>query len=125
MPLVALVQFSLIISLALLTGAVTPFIPDLKIAITNGMQILFFISGVFFNINDAAEPMRSYLFLNPMAGIIVEYRNALLMGTWPDLARLGNIFLFSILMGVVAMTILVRMDRKYGKVRFRWCLTRS
>lgn len=117
-PLIVLIQFCLILSLAFLTGAITPFLPDLKVAIDNGMQILFFISGIFFNINEVHEPLKSYLFLNPMAGIINEYRNVMIRGLWPDMSRLGYVLLFSVLAGSIGLAILKIMDRRYGKVRF-------
>lgn len=117
-PLVMLAQFCLVISLAMLVGAVTPFLPDLKVAIDNGMMLLFFISGVFFNINEVQEPLRSYLLLNPMAGLIDEYRNVMIRGIWPDAGRLAVIFTVSIASGALALALLKQMDHKYGKVRF-------
>jgi lipopolysaccharide transport system permease protein len=117
-PLVMLIQFCLLIALALLTGAITPIVPDLKVAIDNGMQILFFISGVFFNINEVHEPLKMYLFLNPMAGIIDEYRNVMIRGLWPNMERMGYILLFSVAAGSLGLAILRFMDRRYGKVRF-------
>ena len=117
-PMVMLTQFCLVMALAMLVGAVTPFLPDLKVAIDNGMMILFFISGVFFNINEVHEPLRSYLLLNPMAGLIDEYRNVMIRGIWPDASRLGVILFVSVALGVMALALLKRMDHKYGKVRF-------
>lgn len=117
-PLVMLAQFFLVLSLAMLVGAITPFLPDLKPAIDNGMMLLFFISGVFFNINEVHEPLRSYLLLNPMAGLIDEYRNVMIRGIWPDLIRLAIILACSIALGVLALVLLKKMDHKYGKVRF-------
>lgn len=118
MPLVALSQFCLVLSLAMLVGAVTPFLPDLKAAIDNGMMFLFFTSGIFFNINDVQEPLRSYLLLNPMAVLIDEYRNVMLRGIWPDGGRLGVILFASLALGGLALGLLKRLDHKYGKVRF-------
>ncbi len=117
-PLVMLVQFSLVLALAMLLSAITPFLPDIKVAIDNGMMFLFFISGVFFNINEVHEPLRSYLLLNPMAGLIDEYRNIMIRGLWPDAGRLSAIFLSSVAVGCVAYLLLKRLDHKYGKARF-------
>lgn len=111
-------QFCLVMALAMLVGAVTPFLPDLKVAIDNGMMLLFFISGVIFNINEVHEPLRSYLLLNPMAGLIDEYRNVMIRGIWPNGNRLAVIFVASVALGIVALALLKRMDHRYGKVRF-------
>lgn len=117
-PVVVLTQLCLVMGLAMLVGAFTPFLPDLKVAIDNGMMLLFFISGVFFNINEVHEPLKSYLLLNPIAGLIDEYRNVMLRGIWPDTGRLAVILFFSLLVSAFGLMLLKRMDRKYGKVRF-------
>jgi lipopolysaccharide transport system permease protein len=117
-PMVIFVQFCLVISLAMLVGAITPFLPDLKAVIDNGMMLLFFISGVFFNINEVHEPLKSYLLLNPMAGLIDEYRNIMIRGIWPDATRLTIIMAFSLVLAALALLLLKQMDHKYGKVRF-------
>jgi lipopolysaccharide transport system permease protein len=118
MPLLFVTQLCLILSLALLIGAITPFLPDLKVAIDNIMMLLFFISGVFFNINEVHEPIKSYLLLNPMAGIIDEYRNIMLRGVWPNLERLEIIMLASFAFGVFGLILLKQLDHKYGKIPF-------
>lgn len=117
-PVVIFVQFCLVIAIGMLVGAVTPFLPDLKVAIDNGMMFLFFISGVFFNINEVSEPLRSYLMLNPMAGLIDEYRNIMIRGIWPDMERLMIILLSAMATGALALFLLKRLDHKYGKIRF-------
>lgn len=117
-PIVMLAQFCLVMSLAMLVGAITPFLPDLKVAIDNGMMLLFFISGVFFNINEVHEPLKSYLLLNPMAVLIDEYRNVMIRGVWPGTGHLAIILFASIALGVLALALLKQMDHKYGKVRF-------
>ena len=117
-PAVMLTQLCLVMALAMLAGAVNPFLPDLKVVIDNVMMMLFFLSGVFFNINEVQEPIKSYLLLNPMAGLIDEYRNVLIRGVWPDMMRLLIIFGVSTILGGLALLLLKRMDHKYGKVRF-------
>ena len=117
-PVLMFVQFLLGLSIALLVSAITPFLPDLRVAIDQGMMMLFFISGVFFNINEVHEPIRSYLLLNPMAGLIDEYRNILIRGMWPNMGRLAMISLVSLLIGVTGLALLKQLDHKYGKVHF-------
>ncbi|MGR9107216.1 MAG: ABC transporter permease [Gammaproteobacteria bacterium] len=119
LPVVIFTQFLLVLSLALLVGAITPFLPDLKVLIDNGLLFLFFMSGVFFDINTVREPIQTYLFLNPMAVLINEYRAILLSGAWPDFLLLGGITMLSCILGALALYLLKRMDHKYGKVGFQ------
>lgn len=117
-PILMLTQLCLIMALALLVGAITPFLPDLKVVINNGMMMLFFISGVFFNINEVHEPLKSYLLLNPMARLIAQYRNVMIRGIWPDFGSLIVIFFISAALGFFALILFKQLDHRYGKVRF-------
>lgn len=117
-PALMFTQFCLVSSVAMLAGAITPLLPDIKVAIDNGLMILFFISGAFFDVNAVQEPVRNYLLLNPMAGLIVEYRNVLIYGIWPDYGRLFIILICSIVICAFALNLLKRMDQRYGKVGF-------
>lgn len=117
-PLVMLTQLCLVLALGLVVGAITPFLPDLRVILDNGLMLLFFISGVFFNINEVHEPVRSYLLLNPMAGLIDEYRNVMIRGVWPSAERLGVVLAASAALGALGLALLKRLDHKYGKVRF-------
>lgn len=117
-PLLMLVQFCLVLSFALLIGAITPFIPDLRVAIDNGLIFMFFVSGIFFDINTVHEPLRGYLLLNPMALLIDEYRKVMIHGLWPDSARLGYVLLLAAIAGGLGLALLKRFDHRYGKVPF-------
>lgn len=117
-PIVMLIQLCLVMALAMLVGTFTPFMPDLKVVIDNGMMVLFFVSGIFFNINEVQEPLKGYLLLNPMAGLIDEYRNVMIRGIWPNTGRLTLILLVSVALGALALALLKKMDSRYGKVRF-------
>lgn len=117
-PIVLITQFCMVMALAMLVGAITPLLPDLKVAIDNSMMLLFFISGIFFNINEVHEPLKSYLLLNPMAVLIDEYRNVIIRGIWPNTGRLAFILFLSIVLCTLALGLLKKMDHKYGKVRF-------
>ena len=46
--------------------------------------VLLFISGVFFPISTLPEPYRTWMGLNPLAVIIEEGRNVLILGNLPD-----------------------------------------
>ena len=113
-----IVQFFLIYSLSLLLSAILPFVPDLKVVIDNAMVMLFFISGIFFDIRLVHEPIKTYLMINPMAALIEAYRDSLLRGLEPDFVCLASIMAFSFSTLLLGLFLLHRWDKKYGKVRF-------
>lgn len=115
LPLLVAIQFLLILSVTYLASAIVPFVPDLKLLIDNGLLLLMFMSGIFFDIGDIDVHMQSLLRLNPMAGLIENYRFILLEGIWPDWSVLIAITLFSILVLCLSLFLFKRFDRVYPR----------
>jgi len=78
-------------------------------------MMLFFLSGIFFDIREMPEQTQFYLHMNPMAIMIENYRIVLLEGNWPDWSLLGIVALFSAVGILVSVTIIQRFDRIYPK----------
>ena len=96
-------------------AAIIPFIPDLKLIIDNILMMLFFLSGIFFDISTMPEQTQFYLHMNPMAIMIENYRIVLLGGNWPDWSLLGIVTLLSSVVMLISVTIIRRFDRLYPK----------
>lgn len=116
LPLLVLVQFLLISMVAGLVSALVPFVPDFRFLLENFMTLLFFLSGVFFDISKASEELQFILMLNPMAFIIDSYRSVLIDGNWPDGFYLGVVSVVSILGLWLTGRVIHHYDRIYPKV---------
>lgn len=116
LPILMLIQLLMMFAIGSLLAAIVPFIPDLKIIIDNGMILLFFLSGVFFDISLTTPEIMAYLYLNPMVGIIEGYRCVLLDGIWPHWLILFQILFFSITGIAFGAGLLHKFDRMYAKV---------
>lgn len=116
LPVVIVAQMLLITACVGLVTAVVPFIPDLRLVVVNGVFMLLFMSGIFYDIGSFPESIRFYFRLNPMATIIEAYRMILLDGYWPDWISLLVVVLSAIVVGIIAVRLLVRFDRIYPKV---------
>lgn len=115
LPLVLAVQLLFVTACAALLAAVVPFIPDLMALIDKGLALMFFMSGIFYDINRFPESVRVYFQLNPMAVLIENYRAVLLHDAWPDWQDLALVLLVSLLGLSAALYLLVRFDRVYPK----------
>lgn len=115
MPIVVL-QFLLIVGISLLFSALVPLIPDLRYVIAYGVTLLFFLSGIFFDINELAEPIRSYLSWLPTVLIIDMYRGVLLHNTAPSLFNLLLLGIEGIIFYTTAWIVLIKLDRYYPRV---------
>lgn len=116
LPVLALVQLLLIMALTCLLAALMPFFPDLRVILDNLLLMLFFLSGILFDISRLPASIRLYLSLNPVAALIDMYRATLLRGTPPDWQPLLLVVLLSLLILLVALRLLRRFDRIYPKI---------
>jgi lipopolysaccharide transport system permease protein len=110
---VLLVELLFISGVGLCLAAIIPFFPDLKIVIDYGIQLGFFLSGVFYDISQVPESVLIYFQLNPMATLIDQARQILLLQQNPDWIALGWIALVSGLLIALGGYLLLRFDRDY------------
>lgn len=111
-----LTQATLIVGAAFLASAVVPFIPDLKHLIDHGLMLAFFLSGVFFSIQDV-PPAHQWVFaVNPMATLIEGYRAVLLGGDALTHQQLLYPAVFGLTCLLVGHHTLSRFGNRYAKV---------
>lgn len=117
LPVLMVVQYLLIFAVSLFCSALVPFVPDLRFVITTGIELLFFASGVFYNLDQMVIPEHSFwVYLNPVAGLIKNYRMVLLYGQWPNWGYVANVALFSSVCAAVFLFFLWKYDHVYPKV---------
>ncbi|HID45777.1 MAG TPA: ABC transporter permease, partial [Chromatiaceae bacterium] len=81
---IALTQLLLTLALSLLVAAITPFLPDVRFLIQTGLLMLMMGSGIFYSYDVILPEHRTMFFMNPMANLIWNYREALMYQHWPD-----------------------------------------
>jgi len=115
-PLLLVIQFIFIASVSTLVASLVPFLPDLRVVVTNVLQLQMFLSGVFFRADTIPERYHDLFFLNPMARLINEYRVVLIDGQWPDFEALAYLGLFSLALLFAALSLVRRFDRHYPRI---------
>ena len=111
-----LVQLLLICGVSFTLAAIVPFFPDLRKIIDNAMMLLFYMSGIFFDIGKLDDELKFWLFLNPMAVLIQQYRMVLLQQELPDWQALMYILVLSLVFFVVGLVICHKLDKRYVRV---------
>jgi lipopolysaccharide transport system permease protein len=117
LPVLMTIQFILILGVTIFLAAIVPFFPDLKFIIAAGLQLMFFVSGIFFDIDRTVLPVhRSIVYLNPMAGLIRNYRLILMQGAWPDWTYLFGAFLSATLLLFLSLLLVRHFGHIYPKI---------
>ena len=101
-----------------LVAAITPFVPDLRVLIDNGMRALLFMSGIFYDIGSFQTPYRVVFELNPVALLIDNLRAALVRNQFPDWGELMAIFLLALVMGIAGLALMRANESRYAKIAF-------
>lgn len=117
LPVLMALQLILITGFSILVAGIVPFFPDFKFIVTAGLQIVFFASGIFFNIDQMVIPVhRTYVYMNPMAGLIRNYRLILMQGQWPDWPYILFTFIFALVLLMLSGLFVHRLDHIYPKI---------
>lgn len=79
-PLILVVQLSLILGIGFIGAALNVFYRDISHLVTLGLRLWFYATPIIYPVTKI-EGYERYYFLNPMAGIIESYRNVVLHAT--------------------------------------------
>ena len=116
LPLIILVQLLLIAACASVVAAIIPLWPDLQMLVSNGLMLMFFLSGIFFDTSAVTGVLGNLLDLNPMVHVIDAYRAVLLESGWPDWSVLGVVSGFSLVGMLLGLRLLSRFDKLYPRL---------
>ena len=116
LPGLLAIQLLFIVALTWLVSAIVPFLPDIRVIIDSGLTLLFFMSGIFFDLESLPLQLADYMRLNPMAILIESYRKVLIQGVWPDWSILGVVVLFSVIVLLVSLRLHLRYNRQFAKI---------
>ncbi|MBE5881000.1 MAG: polysaccharide ABC transporter [Lachnospiraceae bacterium] len=94
------------------------FVSDLANVVVVLLKLVFYMSGVFYNIQTRVpEPYNMILLYgNPIAGLLQGARNCILYGTSPYYDMLGIWFVISVVLCIVGVRSIMKYENSYVKV---------
>ncbi|MFC1709624.1 ABC transporter permease [Candidatus Omnitrophota bacterium] len=95
--LVILIHFLFVLGLGLLFSCINVFFRDLYYFLAVGMMVWFWVTPIFYSLEDAPFPYRWICLLNPMTHYVALYQKILFKSTCPSLVELCIAFIISIL----------------------------
>ena len=110
LPVLILIQFILTTGFLFITATFNVFFRDLQQLLTTILTLLFFLSPIFYSVQQIPEQYRAYSLSNPMAGIIIGYQNIFYYNTWPDFRLLGLSLVTSLAIFWIGLTIFRRYE---------------
>ena len=114
-PLVLLIQYVLLLGIALIFSAVTVYMRDIQHFIGVVLQLLFYATPIVYSIDIIPENFRWILKWNPMTYIIEGYRAIFYNQTMPDLKSLGVLGIISIIILIVGYLLFNKLQKRFAE----------
>lgn len=97
------------------------FVEDLLNVVTVGLQLVFYMSGIFYDIVDRLEKSHPaicnlLIYGNPVALIMTDIRNTLLYGGQPHYLALGLWLVISLVISCIGVKIIYKYENSYVKI---------
>lgn len=116
LPVILLIQLAFTAGLALLLSALTVFYRDVGIIMETGLLAWFFLTPVFYRIEDLVPDYARLMYVvNPMASIISAYRDVLYKGGMPALDFLARTGATSLVVLAVGYWVFRRLAPRFGE----------
>jgi homopolymeric O-antigen transport system permease protein len=116
LPLLLLIQLFVICAVGIFSAMISPFVPDFQHILTTVLHLMFFVSGIIYDLSIMPDRFRSILELNPMAILISQSRVVLMHNEYPDWSLLMIPIVSSTLLFCLSMVLLHRFDKIYPKI---------
>lgn len=112
LPLLLFVQLILQLSLVYFLSALNVVFRDVQYMLPALLQLGFFMTPIFYDIDQIPEPLRSLLMLNPMTPLVGAYR-AIFAGRLPEAGGLTIVFLVSVVLLVLGYRYFQRAAERF------------
>jgi lipopolysaccharide transport system permease protein len=99
LPGLVVVQFVFNLALAYPLAALHVWFRDTQYLLRVALQLLFFLTPVFYEVRTIPDRFQALYSFNPMVYVIDGYRDALILGRWPDLTT------WAVLLSASALTL--------------------
>jgi ABC-type polysaccharide/polyol phosphate export permease len=92
------------------------YIQDLSNIVRIVLRLVFYLSGVFYNIGSLKPYGPLLLNINPVALAMEGCRNALIFGKGPDWVMLGIWTAVGIVTSILGIMVVYKNENNYGKI---------
>jgi len=116
LPLVFVPLFLLCCGFSWFVASLGVYVRDLAHVIGIGIQILFFMTPIFYSVDMVPQSLRAILLLNPLTSIVQTTRHILIYNKWPDWSELAIISLLSLIIFQLGYVWFMKTKRGFADV---------
>ena len=116
LPILILLQYILTTGCSLVVAGITPFFPDFYLLLQTWLQLMMFLSGIFYSLDSIPGVFGRLLSLNPMGLLIQDYRRILLNHESLSWSSAAYVLMTGVVLWGVGLCILRRFNKLYPKL---------
>jgi lipopolysaccharide transport system permease protein len=116
-PVLLAIQLLLMLGISLFMATITVFFRDISFVIGFILQAWMYLTPIIYALDTLPEKLRPFMMtLNPMAGLIDGYRQAILHGAWPDPALLALTTAIALLLCITGLNYFKNRERLFADI---------
>ncbi len=117
-PVIVLILFIITFGLSMILMHFGVYVEDLKNATKIILRLVFYISGVFYNINTRLDGVAKFFLLrcNLVAFLMSEMRKVMLYGMMPSFEGLVIWLVIGVVLCVIGFRLIIKYENSYAKV---------
>jgi lipopolysaccharide transport system permease protein len=115
-PLILVIQVTLILGVTLMASAINVFYRDIRFIVPLAVQLWFYATPIIYPVSLVPEEVRVVFMLNPAAGIVESYRRVVLHGISPDPFHLGVAAGLAVVLCFVSYLVFKRLEPQFADI---------
>jgi lipopolysaccharide transport system permease protein len=116
LPMMVLPLFIFMIGIAWLLAAIGVYLRDLSQILSMIVTALMFLSPIFYPLSAVPEAWQSWFMLNPLAVVIEQFRQVLILQLAPDMGSLVLMYLLAITIAIVGWFSFAKLQKGFADV---------
>jgi len=116
LPVLLFIELLVISAVGCFAAMISPFVPDIQYILATILNLMFFVSGIIYDLSQLPDRFRMVLELNPMAIIITQCRDVLMNNQYPDFGLLFIPIAEAAILFSISMVLMHRFDKVYPKI---------
>jgi lipopolysaccharide transport system permease protein len=115
LPLLVVIQYVLTVGFAYPLASLNVSFRDIQHIIAVLLQLMIFVTPVFYSPHVISGRWRTFWQLNPMVGMLHAWRTVLMEGQWPGVGELAAVFLSGCLLLALGRRVFVLQSHRFAE----------
>lgn len=116
LPVLMICQTILCLGIALLVSSINVYFRDIEYLIGIGVMALYFLTPIMYDISNLPEKLQKIMYINPMTGYVLMYRDVTFNGYGVDLKTLLFSFVYSVIVLIIGYITFEKLQRRFTEV---------